>query len=186
MRIDRIPAWPKHHLGQLLQYHQTDETPHHTLGLQYYEVPVHDDEGRVIRWNRGDYDVVKPKPGAPGGLSSNEDWDRIFEEPEVVAGMKYRRVVRVRYRHKRTGEVVGLFLIFKRMVGILTSEASREVVLWQPDIFPGGKSYMVMTIHSTDQTGVITQPQIQYADGSKALLYLEEWRPGQNKVVICE
>lgn len=106
MRVDRIPPWPAHHLGRLLEYSPAGETEHHTLGLQYYQVPTLSPEGHVLKWTKHDYDIVKPKLSAPASLAKDEDWERVFEEPEEVGGLKYRRVVRVRYRHKRTGAVV--------------------------------------------------------------------------------
>ena len=53
-----------------------------------------------------DRDVVQKKPSAPAELDMN-DWVQVLEEPVDLAGMKYLKVIRVRYRHKKTGEVVG-------------------------------------------------------------------------------
>jgi hypothetical protein len=106
MRVDRIPPWPAHHLGRLLEYIPKGETQHHTLGLQYYEVPVLDSLGKAIKWTEHDYDIVKAKPGAPASLAKNDEWEKILEEPEVVGQLNWRMIVRLRYRHKRTGAVV--------------------------------------------------------------------------------
>lgn len=105
MHLEPFPAWPAEDQGRLLHIEPKDETPHHRLGLQHYEVPVKNEQGEVVEWSRHDWDLVKPKPEAPKKLDE-EEWARMMEAPEEVAAMKYRRVVRVRYRHKVSGVIV--------------------------------------------------------------------------------
>jgi hypothetical protein len=106
MRIDPFPPWPAHTTGTLLHLDQIGETEHHTLNLQYFELPILNGKGEVVRRTKHDRDVIKKKTTAPSSLKDNKDWVRILEERKEVAGMKFRKVVEVRYRHLTTGEIV--------------------------------------------------------------------------------
>lgn len=106
MYLEPFPPWPQNSQGRLLHNEPKSQTPHHTLGLQHYEVPLHHNaQGEVVEWGRHTWDMVVPKSGSPGQLDEKV-WERVMEEPEELAGMKYKRVVRVRYRHKVTGVIV--------------------------------------------------------------------------------
>lgn len=105
MYLEPFPPWPSTDQGRLLHVEPKSQTPHHTLGLQHYEVPIKNAKGEVVEWARHTWDMVVPKSGSPGILD-DKDWERVMEVPEELAGMKYKRVVRVRYRHKVTGVVV--------------------------------------------------------------------------------
>jgi len=103
--LDPFPAWPAHQKGTYLNFEPLYETEHNILGLQHYEFPVLDSSGNQVGVTMHDRDVVQKKLSAPAELDMN-DWVQVLEEPVDLAGMKYWKVVRVRYRHKKTGEVV--------------------------------------------------------------------------------
>ena len=105
MYLEPFPPWRLTSQGRLLHTEPKSQTPHHTLGLQHYETPIHEPCGKVAEWTRHTWDMVVPKAGSPGPLDERE-WERIMEVHEELAGMKYKRVVRVRYRHKVSGVVV--------------------------------------------------------------------------------
>jgi hypothetical protein len=65
--------------------------------------------GNQVGKTMHDRDVVQNKASAPRALDQNDDWVQVLEEPVELAGMKYLKVVRVRYRHKQTGEIVGFY-----------------------------------------------------------------------------
>jgi hypothetical protein len=98
-----------------------------------------------------------------------------------LEGLKYKKVVQVMYRNKGTGEIVCTL----EMSG--TDRRCRERLL------SGNHQYSLEVVHFFSQisrakrlTGVICRPHVHYSDGSKALLYLEEWRRETNKIAICE
>lgn len=105
MYLEPFPAWPESERGRLLHVELKGETPHHTLALQHYEVPIKNRAGEVVEWTRHDWDLVLPKEGAPDPLDERQ-WERLMEAPEELATLKYRRVVRVRYRNKASGVIV--------------------------------------------------------------------------------
>lgn len=107
MYLEPFPPCPSTDQGRLLHIEPKSQTPHHTLGLQHYEVPIKNAKGEVVEWARHDWDLIVPKVGSPG-MVNDKDWERVMETPEELAGLKYKRVVRVRYRHKVTGVVVSL------------------------------------------------------------------------------
>ena len=51
-------------------------------------------------------DKVIKKDGVPISLWGDVDWEQVLEETVEMKGMKYLKVVRVRFRNKTTGEVV--------------------------------------------------------------------------------
>jgi len=113
--LDPFPAWPAQQKGTFLQFEPLYETEHNILGLQHYEFPVLDASGNQVGVTMHDRDVIQKKPSAPSVLDMN-DWVQVLEEPVDLAGMKYWKVVRVRYRHKKTGEVVSFQRCPKRQV----------------------------------------------------------------------
>jgi len=51
-------------------------------------------------------DKIIKKDGAPDSLWGNDEWEEVLEETVELRGMKYLKVVRVRFRNKTTGEIV--------------------------------------------------------------------------------
>lgn len=51
-------------------------------------------------------DKVIKKPDAPACLWDDKDWEQVLIETVELRGMKYLKVVRVRFRNKMTGEIV--------------------------------------------------------------------------------
>ena len=101
-----FPPWPEHHKGSLLHFQHVAETPHHILGMQHHQLPVLDDKGEVMGNSHHHRDKVIKKDATPDSLWGNEGWEQILEETVELKGMKYLKVVRVRFRNKTTGEIV--------------------------------------------------------------------------------
>jgi hypothetical protein len=106
MRTDPFPPWPTHSKPQLQSLELITETPFHTLSLQHFTLSQLDEFGKEGKETKHDYDVIKPKPHAPQPLAGNADWERVLSDPEDLEGLVYKKVVRVRYRHKQSGVVV--------------------------------------------------------------------------------
>ena len=51
-------------------------------------------------------DKVIKKDGAPDSLWGDKAWEQVLEGTVELKGMKYLKVVRVRFRNKTTGEIV--------------------------------------------------------------------------------
>jgi hypothetical protein len=109
MRTDPFPPWPTHSKPLLTKLEQLKETEFHTLSLQHLTLTTLNDDGTEGKVTEHDYDIVKPKPGCPPSLKGNEEWERVLSDPEDLGGLKYKRVVRVYYRHKATGVIVRRF-----------------------------------------------------------------------------
>jgi len=101
-----FPPWPEHHKGSILHFQQVADTPHHILGLQHYQLPFLNDKGEVMGYTQHHRDKVIKKDGVPISLWGDVDWEQVLEETVEMKGMKYLKVVRVRFRNKTTGEVV--------------------------------------------------------------------------------
>jgi hypothetical protein len=110
--LDPFPGWPAHQKGTFLHFEPRLVTEHNILGLQYHKLPVLDTHGNQVGGTMHDRDVVQKKPSAPAALDQDDDWVQVLEEPVELAGMKYLKVVRVRYRHKQTGEIVSTSALF--------------------------------------------------------------------------
>ena len=143
MRTDPFPPWPSHSKPLLTKLEHLKETEFHTLSLQHFTLTSLKDNGTKVKITEHDYDIVKPKADCPPPLKGNEDWERVLTDPEDLGGLKYKRVVRVHYRHKATG------IIVRRLPDIIfldthdemaDGQESRENVTWQPSVFPGGMS----------------------------------------------
>jgi hypothetical protein len=106
MRTDPFPPWPSHSKPLLTKLEQVKETEYHTLSLQHFTLTTLNDDGTEGKITHHDYDIVKPKADCPPPLKGNEDWERVLSDPEDLGGLKYKRVVRVHYRHKATGVIV--------------------------------------------------------------------------------
>jgi hypothetical protein len=106
MRTDPFPPWPTHSKPKLTALEQLKETPHHTPNLQHFTITLLNEDGTEGLTTGHDYDVVKPKPSCPAPLAEDGEWERVLEDPEDLGGLKYKRVVRVNYRHKETGVIV--------------------------------------------------------------------------------
>jgi len=106
MRTDPFPAWPTHSKPSLKDLELIAETPHHTLSLQHFTLTQLDETGKGGKETKHDYDVIRPKPDAPASLAGNDDWERVLSNPEDLEGLVYKKVVRVRYRHKQKGVTV--------------------------------------------------------------------------------
>jgi len=109
MRTDPFPPWPTHFKPLLTKLEQLKETEFHTLSLQHFTLTTLNDDGTEGKITHHDYDVVKPKGNCPPLLKGNEDWERVLTDPEDLGGLKYKRVVKVHYRHKATGAIVRRF-----------------------------------------------------------------------------
>jgi hypothetical protein len=143
MRTDPFPPWPSHLKPLLTKLEQLKETEFHTLSFQHFTLTSLNDNGTKVKITHHDYDIVKPKADCPPSLKGNEDWERVLSDPVDLGGLKYKRVVRVDYRHKATG------IIVRRLPDIIfldthdemaDGQKSRENVTWQPSVFPGGMS----------------------------------------------
>lgn len=104
-----FPPWPEHHKGTLLHFQEVAETPHHILAVQHHQLSFLDAQGEVIGYTLHNRDKVIKKLDAPASLWNDEDWEQVLEETELLRGMKYLKVVRVRFRNKTTGEIVSPF-----------------------------------------------------------------------------
>lgn len=101
-----FPPWPEHHKGSLLHFQHVAETTHHILGMQHHQLPFLDDKGEVMGYTHHNRDKDIKKDGTPVSLWDNEHWEQVLEETVELRGMKYLKVVRVRFRNKTTGEIV--------------------------------------------------------------------------------
>jgi len=109
MRTDPFPPWPTHSKPILTKLEQLKETEFHTLSLQHFALTTLNENGTEGKITHHNYDVVKPKANCPPPLKGNEDWERVLSDPEELGGLKYKRVVKVYYRHKATGVIVRRF-----------------------------------------------------------------------------
>ena len=101
-----FPAWPENHKGSLLHFQNVAETPHHILGMQHHKLPFLNDKGEVMGYTHHNRDKVIKKDGAPYSLWGDKAWEQVLEGTVELKGMKYLKVVRVRFRNKTTGEIV--------------------------------------------------------------------------------
>jgi len=106
MRTDPFPPWPTQSKPLLTNLEQLKETEFHTLSLQHFTLTSLNEDGTEGKVTHHDYDVVKPKPDCPDPLGENGEWERVLSDPEDLGGLKYKRVVKVHYRHKTTGVMV--------------------------------------------------------------------------------
>jgi hypothetical protein len=106
MRKDPFPPWPTHSKPILTKLEQLKETKFHTLSLQHFTLTTLNDDGTEGKVTEHDYDVVKPNPDCPAPLEEDEEWERVLSDPEDLEGLKYKRVVRVEYRHEATWVIV--------------------------------------------------------------------------------
>lgn len=122
MRTDPFPPWPAHSKPLLTTLELIKETEYHTLSLQHFTLTTLNKDGSEGKTTEHDYDVVKLKPSCPAALADNEDWERVLSDPEDLGGLKYRRVVKVEYRHKLTGVVVRHLLTESEMTDTRNQE----------------------------------------------------------------
>jgi hypothetical protein len=124
MRTDPFPPWPTHSKPLLTKLEQLKETEFHTLSLQHFTLTTLNDDGTEGQITEHDYDVVKPKPNCLTPLGEDWDWQRILSDPEDLGGLKYKRVVRVHYRHKATGVIV--CQLWNKHIGTQLMSGNRE------------------------------------------------------------
>jgi hypothetical protein len=124
MRTDPFPPWPTHFKPLLTKLEQLKATEFHTLSLQHFTLTTLNDDGTEGKITEHGYDVVKPKPNCPTPLGEDWDWQRILSDPEDLGGLKYKRVVRVHYRHKATGVIV--CQLWNKHIGTQLMSGNRE------------------------------------------------------------